>query len=604
VNADPVDPVLLQRLSNQLSRGQAVLFTGAGFSMGASSRAGGPIPGVGELRESLWRIAFPGEPLDDASTIGDIFDVALRTAQNRTREFLEQKLRVDAQTLPESYAVWFSMPWAHIYTLNVDDLDDAVARTFDLPRRLNVISAIAQEPITTRNGLASVHLNGKLEDFPNVTFSQRQYGERLAQPDLWFQALVRDLRAMPVVYVGTTLDEPPLWQHIEMRGRRQARSRELRPGSYLVSPALSAARRANLKEHFNVDWIPLTTEEFAERVLSQLEEAQRAGIQYFVDQSAVQPAHALLDVADLRAQPAQDLREYVMGREPVWADLSEEGFAVPREFEGRIEADLEEKDARALIITGTGGSGKSTTLMRFALGQQAAGRDVRWVDLSEYVSIPRLRTAIRESAADVVAIDDAESFGDQTGPLLAELLADNEDLFVAAAVRASKYEPLAIDQHLADYSSHQVTVPLLGDEDIDALLDTLSRAQRLGVLRGKTRPEQREIFANVAGRQLLVAMIEATTGERFEEKINRECHDLGPEAGLMYAVTSIATAARTDLTRQEVVLASGDSTNEGLNRLQGLINQHLLVTSPSGRIKVRHRVIADRAVDYFALKGS
>jgi hypothetical protein len=116
------------------------------------------------------------------------------------------------------------MPWARIYTLNVDDLDDAVARTFDLPRTLQIVSAVSHEPLAARDRLLSIHLNGVLADFPDVTFSQRQYGERLAQPEMWFQALVRDLRSAPVVYVGTTLDEPPLWQHIEMRGRARAAS--------------------------------------------------------------------------------------------------------------------------------------------------------------------------------------------------------------------------------------------------------------------------------------------------------------------------------------------------------------------------------------------
>lgn len=595
----PVDDAVLQRLSSQLSRGEAILFTGAGFSMGASNRRGERMPGVATLKALLWEIAFPGADYDEASSLGDIFEVAIDTAHNRTRDLLQEVLRVDATTLPESYAVWFSMPWARIYTLNIDDLDEAVARNYDVPRRVRTISAIRQEPLAVgADQLLSIHLNGVLEDFPNVTFSQRQYAERLAQPELWFQALVRDLRAMPVVYVGTTLDEPSLWQHIEMRGPRQG-GRELRPGSYLVTPELPAARAAILKSHFNVDWLPLTADEFCDQVLSQLEDAQREGIRHFLAAGTPAHVHALQDVAQLRAEPAQDLREYVMGREPVWADLSADGFAITRDFENGLQAQVDEQEARALLITGTAGSGKSTTLMRYALERQAQGADVRWVDLSNDVSIPRLRAAIQEAAPDVLVIDDADSFGRQTAPFIAEVLHDNEELFVAAALRATRYESLEMDAELADTPFVQVTVPLLDDGDIDALLDTLERAQRLGVLRGQSRNEQREAFARVAGRQLLVAMIEATTGERFEEKINRECRELGGDAGLIYAIVAIATASRSDLTRQEILLASGDTTNAGLNRLQGLINQHLLVTTPGGRIRLRHRLIAEKAVDYF-----
>lgn len=593
-----VDPNVIQRLGNQLSRGQAILVTGAGFSRGAKNRRGEGLPGVDDLKRMLWEIGFPGEEFEEQSTLGDIFEVAVRTAQSRTRDLFAEVLRVDAQTLPDYYGVWYAMPWTRIYTLNVDDLDAAVARSFDLPRGLEIVSAVRDEPLGSRDRLLSVHLNGTLEDFPNVTFSQRQYAERLAQAELWFQTLVADLRAMPVVYVGTTLDEPSLWQHIEMRGRKQ-RGRELRPGSYLVSPSLTAARRAILKDHFNVDWIPLSAEDLASEVLGQLADAQREGIRQLVAQAAGPRESVLLDVASLRTQPAQDLREYVMGREPVWADLGEAGFAITREFEADIQPNIDESAARALLLTGTAGAGKSTTLMKFALQRQAEGRDVRWVDMTRDISISRLRATIRESGADLVVIDDVDAFGRQAGPLLAEILADNEHVLVAATIRASRYEALEIASALDGHAFVQVTVPLLGDVDIDALLDTLARAQRLGVLRGQTREEQRAAFARRAGRQLLVAMIEATTGERFDEKIERECRDLGSEVGLMYAIVAIATAERTSLTRQEVALASGDTSNLGLNRLQGLINQHLLVTDRGGRLTVRHRVIAEKAIDHY-----
>jgi hypothetical protein len=96
VSNERLDPVLVQRLSNQLARGQAVLSTGAGFSMDATARGGDPIPSANDLREKLWEIAFPGEPLDDQSSLGDIFEVAVRTAQIRTRELFQASMRVDA----------------------------------------------------------------------------------------------------------------------------------------------------------------------------------------------------------------------------------------------------------------------------------------------------------------------------------------------------------------------------------------------------------------------------------------------------------------------------------------------------------------------------
>src|SRR5690348_15985960 len=77
------------------------------------------------------------------------------------------------------------------------------------------------------------------------------------------------MNGQAVVFVGTQLDEPPLWQHLELRGTRGRRLRELRPGSYLVSPTLPDARAAMLEE-FNITWVQMDAEIFADEVLSSL----------------------------------------------------------------------------------------------------------------------------------------------------------------------------------------------------------------------------------------------------------------------------------------------------------------------------------------------
>ena len=46
---------------------------------------------------------------------------------------------------------------------------------------------------------------------------------------------------------------------------------------------------------------------------------------------------------------------------------------------------------------------------------------------------------------------------------MTELLQDNENLFVAGALRASRYEALGLDGHMAAIPSLELTVPLLED---------------------------------------------------------------------------------------------------------------------------------------------
>ena len=165
-----------------------------------------------------------------------------------------------AVELPEEYRIWFSFPWYRVYTLNVDNLADVVQTKYELPRRIKSISALTDSPPASTPDLVVVHLNGKVSDFPNLTFSPRNYAERQAFADLWYPTLVRELATYAVLYVGSTLDEPPLWQYVEARPPRARSATELRPKSFLVTKSLPLGRQSLLGE-FNSDTGRETPEE-------------------------------------------------------------------------------------------------------------------------------------------------------------------------------------------------------------------------------------------------------------------------------------------------------------------------------------------------------
>lgn len=210
----------LQYFGEQVRTARAILLTGAGFSLRAKDRAGQPVPSVATLTTELWDLAFPGRDYD-GSALGDVFEAGLSQRRHEVEGHMRERLSVDSRSLPNEYRLWFSFPWYRIYTLNVDDLADAAQRAFDLPREVQSLSALVDPLPGIGTALHVVHLNGRLTDLPNITFSQRQYGQRLASPDLWYENLVREIRTRPVVYVGTSLEEPPLWQYVEARGRKR-----------------------------------------------------------------------------------------------------------------------------------------------------------------------------------------------------------------------------------------------------------------------------------------------------------------------------------------------------------------------------------------------
>lgn len=445
-----------------------------------------------------------------------------------------------------------------------------------------------------------MHLNGTLADLPDVTFSSRQYGERLSRSDLWYANLARELKIHPVLYVGTSLDEPPLWSYIEERGSRGT-GREMRPGSFLVSPELDRARRVALSG-YNVDWLEMSATEFATGVLSALSGEAKAGIGEIERRGrSERGGPPITRVSDLQNDSQDDEREFLLGREPRWSDLADDGYAVKREFDTKLSEAYRTDPARLVVITGTAASGKSTSAMRLALERSAEGDNVFVVNADTSVPLYELRKAIATSGVDFLLIDGVDRFGRSTPSFLQELLDECPDLRIVGCVRNTRIQVLDGLAELGVESTEQV-VPRLEDADVEALLDALNAANRLGELKGKTRKQQREAMQKTYGRQLLVALLEVTQGVKFEEKIDSECSDLEGDAPLIYSVAALATYAGGPLTDQELITAAGDAST-ATEQIRSLTGRHLPIRTSSQRLMPRHAVIAERAVRYYQERG-
>lgn len=255
-------------LAGVIRSGEAMLFTGAGFSSGARDLDGNRLPDSAQMIRELWSLVFETDGPDDSS-LPDLYDAALLRAPERLAAYVACRLRIGDHPLPRHYAAWFSAPWRRIYTLNVDDLERAVARQYALPRRLRSVSALAaHEPDgngdeaggdeasdeASDDALDVVHLNGLAGAAADeLTFSTMQYASRLCSRDREYERLVSDLERAPFVFAGTTLDEVVLWQHVELR-RRATGAPPPRPPSFLISPSLTRARQV-LLESLGIRWV-------------------------------------------------------------------------------------------------------------------------------------------------------------------------------------------------------------------------------------------------------------------------------------------------------------------------------------------------------------
>jgi hypothetical protein len=256
----PLDPGVIRELSEVIDSGDAVLFTGAGFSLGARDASGEPLPDSETMRRELYELVFGDGPPDD-STLPDLYDVALVRAPDELDRYLARRLRIGQLCDVERYAAWFALPWRRVYTLNVDDLESALARLAPGKRALHSVSDTRDCETAPGDALAVIHLNGDVRDgAAALTFSTLQYAARLCGHDPAYRALADDLDRWPFVFVGTTLDEVVLWQHLELHRRRGGRP--VRHRSYLIARTLSRARRV-LLEDLGLVWVPSTLEAVA-----------------------------------------------------------------------------------------------------------------------------------------------------------------------------------------------------------------------------------------------------------------------------------------------------------------------------------------------------
>jgi hypothetical protein len=276
-----VPPDVCDFLRRELGAGRMVLFTGAGFSACARDRGGRRrVPTGKPLADELWQLCFPGERRD-SSTLQDLFQHPLATRRAALAALHDRRLRVSLTGLPPFYRTWFALPWRRVYTLNVDDLELAAARRFELPRRVRSLSALrpgVQDTMLRVDAgvLDVIHLNGAIDDGPEgITFSTVQYAEQLVTGSAFYSQLVRDFVRYPMLLVGTRLDESPLWQHFERAGVHAGRRRT--PPGLLVTERVSRARQSLLAS-LDIRWLAIGVEAFATEVLAQLEDVVSAGL--------------------------------------------------------------------------------------------------------------------------------------------------------------------------------------------------------------------------------------------------------------------------------------------------------------------------------------
>ena len=235
-------------------------------------------------------------------------------------------------------------------------------------------------------------------------------------------------------------------------------------------------------------------------------------------------------VTSERVNPKDFYRGFGSGWGPIEQDLD-----VPRKLTDTILSDvvLAEPGERmngleVVLLKGHAGSGKSVLLRRIAW---AAANDYNVVVLMARPEGSVEPSAIREVIAAIegrlfLFVDDAADRVREVAALIRDVGVERERLTVVLAERINEWNigGDAIDSHLTE----QYIVPYLEITEIKGLIDLLSRHRALGTLEQNSPEERIAAFDQRAGRQLLVALHEATLGRPFEDIIKDEYDNVVP----------------------------------------------------------------------------
>jgi len=86
---------VIEDIKGPLGRGELILFSGVGLSLGARDRDGNPVPSSWDLRNEVHSLPYPGEdPAGDDSSLAELYAVAHDRERGALADLLSDALQL------------------------------------------------------------------------------------------------------------------------------------------------------------------------------------------------------------------------------------------------------------------------------------------------------------------------------------------------------------------------------------------------------------------------------------------------------------------------------------------------------------------------------
>lgn len=376
-----------------IKSGEAVIFTGAGFSYGAKNVSGKSVPSVSDLHaEILGKLGLDEDELNSVATVSlkdlsNYFQKQIGT--RRFIKFLKDSFSVKSGT--ESQRVVANQPWQGMFTSNYDDL-------FEVLTAKESISATTSSEIPYNDLNVVVHVNGAIKTLsPNnvkdgILLTNDSY-IRNSFRDTPFEVLFRDLvrSTKAVFFVGFSFnsDEELAKIYTDLNAKQK---------TFFVTSTPNIFEKNRLELLGNITgW---TTEKFADE-LNKLPdiEVKRSTIDNMRSFTHIDGNTRFLsdEISDSKLEKL--VRTGVLDDEYVLDDH----YIVPR-WENSADI-VSKRSAKLFIVQGKLGNGKTIFMKGLAKYLAKTNNVFYFNGKPEYFS-EDLRTIRRESDDAFVFIDD------------------------------------------------------------------------------------------------------------------------------------------------------------------------------------------------------
>jgi tetratricopeptide (TPR) repeat protein len=552
-------------LIDQIKEGQIVLFLGAGASIGAVHPQK-KIPPTGKELAELIAGKFLGSEFRDRP-LSQVSELAIsETDIIKVQEFIASIFR-------DFYPADFHMLipkfiWSAIATTNFDLI---IERAYDqVKQSLQQLVAFrkngerVQEKLKSPNSVAYLKLHGCITDIsdPNVPLilTPDQYVTHKKGRSHLFDRLQILACDFPFLFVGHSLSDLDIRTILlELSALGDAR-----PRSYLLAPEVTPSE-IRFWEGKKIQSIQMSFKDFliqlndsipeSLRILSTLyERVEHPIFKRFRVPPSVKPSESLMtfltrdseyihrDYKTTQTDPKTFYKGYFIDWSPIVNNLD-----IKRSLSDNIMSEVfliteEERSAYGdfYLIKGHAGSGKTVILRRIAWDASVEFDklclSLKQSSYPDYDPLTELHRLCNERI--FLFIDPVNEYLDIIENFILRARKDKLPLTIIGAERNNEWNTNC--EHLEPYVNHTYEVKYLTEKEIELLIEFLAKYKSLGHLEGMTFQQQKEALSKKAGRQLLVALHEATLGKPFSDIVFDEYQSIGsPQAQSLYLTVSI-----------------------------------------------------------------